>query len=193
MIDQAVDFVLSKLDRTVGVRDISNQAPVTYEIPPEVIREAIVNAVCHRDYTNNASVQVMLFSDRLEILSPSPLTPALTIKNLSEIHESYPVNPLIADPFFLAQYAEKAGSGTTDIIESCLRAGLPKPEFHADPHRFVTILYRAVKKTGEKRPVKKTKKRPVQKTETNSKTEPVQKTKKRPVQNSETSTKIWPV
>ena len=145
MIDQAVDFVLSKIDRAVGIRDVSNQAPVTYEIPPEVIREAIVNAVCHRDYTSNASVQVMLFSDRLEVLSPGPLTSALTIKNLSEIHESYPVNPLIADPFFLTQYAEKAGSGTTDMIDACHRAGLPTPEFRADPHRFVTILYRTAK------------------------------------------------
>ena len=145
MIDQAVDFVLSKIDRAVGIRDVSNQAPVTYEIPREVVTEAIVNAVCHRDYTSNASVQVMLFSDRLEVLSPGPLTSALTVKNLSEIHESYPVNPLIADPLFLTQYAEKAGSGTTDMIDACHRAGLPTPEFRADPHRFVTILYRVAK------------------------------------------------
>lgn len=42
------------------------KAPVTYEIPPEVVREAIVNAIAHRDYTSNGSVQVMLFADRQE-------------------------------------------------------------------------------------------------------------------------------
>ena len=152
MIDQAVDFVLSKIDRTVGIRNVSKQAPVTYETPRDVVIEAIVNAVCHRDYTSDASVQVMLFSDRLEVLSPGPLTSALTIKNLSEIHEFYPVNPLIAGPLFLTQYAEKAGFGTTDMIDACHRAGLPTPEFRSDPHRFVTILYRAAKKGGGKWP-----------------------------------------
>ena len=185
MIDQAVDFVLSKIDRAVGIRDVSSQAPITYEIPPEVIREAIVNAVCHRDYTSNASVQVMLFSDRLEVLSPGPLTSALTIKNLSEIHESYPVNPLIADPLFLAQYAEKAGSGTTDMIESCLRAGLPTPEFRADPHRFVTILYRAAKKAGVTGPVKTDEKRPGQIQKTSLKTGSVKENDKGPGQMPE--------
>ena len=52
---------------------------------------------------------------------------------------------MIAEPFFLTQYAEKAGSGTTDMIDACHRAGLPTPEFRTDPHRFVTILYRAAK------------------------------------------------
>ena len=55
---------------------------------------------------------------------------------------------MIAEPFFLTQYAEKAGSGTTDMIDACHRAGLPTPEFRTDPHRFVTILYRAAKKAG---------------------------------------------
>ena len=114
----------------------------------------------------------MLFSDRLEFSSPGPLTFALTIKNLSEIHESYPVNPLIADPLFLTQYAAKAGSGTTDMIDACHRAGLPAPEFRADPHRFVTILYRAAKKAGETGPVNDGGKRPGQIPETSSKPGP---------------------
>ena len=70
LVDQAVDFVLSKINLAVGTRERSNQAPVAYEMPPEVVREAIVNAVAHRDYTSNGSVQVMLFSDRLEVWNP---------------------------------------------------------------------------------------------------------------------------
>jgi predicted HTH transcriptional regulator len=61
LVDQAVDFVLAKLDYTVGTRANEVQAPGGYEIPKEVISEAIVNAVAHRDYTGNGSVQVMLF------------------------------------------------------------------------------------------------------------------------------------
>ena len=57
LVDQAVDFVLSKIDRRVGTRAESNVVPVTYEVPREAVAEAIVNAVAHRDYASNASVQ----------------------------------------------------------------------------------------------------------------------------------------
>ena len=58
LVDQAVDFVLSKIALSVGTRAESVRAPVTYEIPKEVVTEAVVNAVAHRDYTSNGSVQV---------------------------------------------------------------------------------------------------------------------------------------
>ena len=51
-VDQGADFVLSKLSRSVGTRKLGPQAPVTYEIPPDVVREAIVNALAHRDYAS---------------------------------------------------------------------------------------------------------------------------------------------
>jgi predicted HTH transcriptional regulator len=60
-VDMAVDFVMSKLSRSVGTRAESVQAPVRYEIPHDVIREAIVNAVAHRDYTSAGAVQVSVF------------------------------------------------------------------------------------------------------------------------------------
>jgi len=69
-MNQAVDFVMSKVDRTVGTRAQGPQAPVEYELPRDAVAEAIVNAVAHRDYTSNASVQVMLFADRLEVWNP---------------------------------------------------------------------------------------------------------------------------
>lgn len=76
MVDQAVDFVLSKINLSVGTREEGPQAPVWYEIPREVVVEAIVNAVAHRDYTSNGSIQVMLFSDRLEVWNPGTLPPS---------------------------------------------------------------------------------------------------------------------
>lgn len=62
-VSLAADFVLSKLNRSVGTRAESNQAPVRYEIPPDVIREAIVNAIAHRDYTSPGAVQVSVFAE----------------------------------------------------------------------------------------------------------------------------------
>ena len=70
VIDQAVEFVLGKLDRSVGTRAKSTQAPGEFEIPRPVIAEAIVNAVAHRNYRNNGFVQVIVFADRVEVWNP---------------------------------------------------------------------------------------------------------------------------
>ena len=129
LVDQAVDFVLSKIALSVGTRAESVQAPVTYEIPKEVVTEAIVNAVAHRDYTSNASVQVMLFSDRLEILNPGGLPPSLTLEQLRETHPSVSSNKLLARSLYFTRYIEEMGTGTLDMIRQCRKAGLPEPEF----------------------------------------------------------------
>jgi len=142
LVDQAVDFVLSKIALSVGTRAESTQAPVSYEIPKEVVREAIVNAVAHRDYTSNASVQVMLFSDRLEVLNPGRLPPALTLEQLRQAHPSVPNNRLLARSLYLTQYIEEMGTGTLDMIHRCSDAGLPEPEF-TDSGGFKTTIWRA--------------------------------------------------
>ena len=142
LVDQAVDFVMSKINRAVGTRAESNQAPVMYELPHLAVAEAIVNAITHRDYTSNASVQVMLFSDRLEVWNPGELPTALTIGELRLPHASIPRNPLIAEPMFLAHYAEKAGSGILDMFKLCAQANLPPPEFRQSGGQFIQTLNR---------------------------------------------------
>ena len=117
-------------------------APVTYELPKQAVAEAIVNAVAHRDYTSNASVQVMLFTDRLEIWNPGELPPTLTPERLREPHPSIPHNPLIAEPLYLAHYIEKAGTGTLDMIEHCRDAGIPEPDFEQRAGQFVVTIWR---------------------------------------------------
>lgn len=142
LVDQAVDFVRSKIARRVGTRAEGTQAPVEYELPGEAVAEAIVNAVAHRDYTSNASVQVMLFSDRLEVWNPGELPPPLTLARLRRPHQSIPRNPLLADPLFLARYIEKAGTGTLDMIARLRAVGLPEPVFEQDGGTFVLRLWR---------------------------------------------------
>ena len=153
LVDQALDFVLSKIDRRVGTREAGPVAPVEYELPREAVAEAVVNAVTHRDYASNASVQVMLFSDRLEVWNPGELPPTLTIADLRQPHASIPRNPLIAEPMFLAGYAEKAGSGILDMIARCRRAGLPAPRFRQSGGQFVQTLDRPLGVRGQKPPV----------------------------------------
>ena len=142
LVDQAVDFILSKINRRIGTREHSVQAPVEYEMPLEAVREAIVNAVAHRDYSSNASVQVMLFADRLEVWNPGELPPPLTPELLRQPHASIPRNPLIAEPLYLARYIEKAGSGTLDMIERCRAAGLPEPDYEQRAGQWVVTLWR---------------------------------------------------
>ena len=139
LVDQAVDFVLGKIDRTVGTRSENVRAPRTYEIPPEVVTEAVVNAVAHRDYTSNGSVQVMLFSDRLEVRNPGRLLPPLTLEELRVAHNSVPANPLLAESLYLAEYIEQMGTGTLDMIRRCVAAGLPEPEFSVTDGFITTI------------------------------------------------------
>ncbi len=142
LVDQALDYAMSKLTRSVGTRERGPRAPVRYELPKEAVAEAIVNAVAHRDYTSNASVQVMLFIDRLEVWNPGELPPGLTPEQLLRPHASIPRNPLISEPLFLARYIEKAGTGTLDMVARCREADLPEPDFEERAGQFVVTLWR---------------------------------------------------
>ncbi|MFQ6614236.1 MAG: ATP-binding protein [Fidelibacterota bacterium] len=142
VIEQAVEFVLGKIDRKVGTHEESVQAPVTYEIPRPVIVEAIVNAAAHRNYDHNGFVQVIVFVDRVEVWNPGELPPGLTPELLRKPHGPIPRNPLIAEPLFRIKYAEKVGTGTTDMIADCRAAGLPEPDFEQRGPHFVVTLWR---------------------------------------------------
>ena len=142
VIDQSVEFVLGKIDRSVGTRGKSTSAPVEFEVPRSVVSEAIVNAVTHRYYRHNGFVQVFVFADRIEVWNPGELPPGLTPEMLREPHGPIPRNPLIAEPLFRVGYVEKAGTGTTDMIADCRNAGLPEPDFEQRGPHFVVTLWR---------------------------------------------------
>lgn len=110
--------------------------------------KAIVNAVCHRDYTSNASVQIMLFRNRLEIWNPGTLPYGLTVHKLHGPHKSLPANPLLADPMYWNGYIEKVGTGTEDIINKCREYGLRSPEFYQEED-FRVVVWRAIEGQGD--------------------------------------------
>jgi ATP-dependent DNA helicase RecG len=141
LVDQALEFVLNKLDYRIETRAESVSIPGRYEVPKEVIAEAVVNAIAHRDYTSNASVQVMLFRDRLEIWNPGSLPMGWTTEKLKQLHTSVPANPLIAEPLYLAGYIERMGTGTTDIIQKSVAAGLAEPQF-LQTEDFRSVIFR---------------------------------------------------
>lgn len=151
LVDQAIDFVMSKINVSTGTREKGVQAPVKYEIPRDVIAEAIVNAVAHRDYNSNGSVQVMLFSDRLEIWNPGTLPSALTLDLLRQPHSSIPRNPLLAESLYLNKYIERMGTGTRDMIAQCKASGIPEPQFSLTDC-FVVTLFRPKQDTAKHQP-----------------------------------------
>lgn len=140
--DQAKEFVLSKINRAIGTRGIGTIAPATFELPPDAVGEAIVNAIAHRDYHSTASVEVRVFADRLEVWNPGRLPGTLSFEDLRIDHPSVPHNPLIAESLYLSGYIEKAGSGTLKIIELCREAQLPEPQFEHRSGSFVTTIWR---------------------------------------------------
>jgi len=143
-VDNAVGFILDRLIKPVipVPGKIATERP--YEIPEFVIREAIVNAIAHRDYYSTGSVQVMVFSDRIEIWNPGELPLGLTLEALKKPHPSLPRNKLIAECFHLSGYIEKAGSGIIEMIKQCKEKGLPEPEFEEKMGCFVITIYRSI-------------------------------------------------
>lgn len=136
---------LSRIDNWVGTRAEGEKAdiPTRPELPIDAVKEAIVNAVCHRDYTSNASVQIMLFRNRLEIWNPGTLPYGLTVHKLYGPHKSLPANPLLADPMYRNGYIEKVGTGTEDIINKCREYGLKSPEFYQEED-FKVVVWRTI-------------------------------------------------
>ena len=143
---QAIDISVVKCLQYWGThveRPIpSYQAAAQDELPRMAVREAIVNAVCHRDYESNGAVQVMLFRDRLEIMNPGTLPRGWTAATLLTTHESVARNKVIAKALDWAGYVERSGHGTEFIIEKCEAQGLATPQYKPDSAIFHTIIWR---------------------------------------------------
>lgn len=112
------------------------------EYPPFAVREALVNAVCHRDYAiKGLRVEIRMFDDRLEVISPGGLPGHITLDNIVEEH--YSRNPRTVRGLYYWGYIEELGLGVDRMIEEMLQDGHPAPEFVNKPHSFTVILRNA--------------------------------------------------
>lgn len=121
--------------------------------PTEALREALANALCHRDYAaHGGSIGLAIYDNRLEISSPGPLPFGLTPDDLRRPHPSKPWNPFIAQVFYRRGIIEQWGRGTTKMIELTEQAGLAAPEWEATRHdvivRFWPTRYVAPTRVG---------------------------------------------
>lgn len=98
--------------------------------PVRALREAIANAIVHRDYTAIGHVQARVSNEGMRVWSPGGLPDEMTMEKLrDENHGSRPRNPVIAQVFYHVGIIEKWGTGTTLMLRACRESGLPEPEF----------------------------------------------------------------
>lgn len=98
------------------------------EVPAEALREALINALCHRQYEKyNLTIGIAIYDDRIEIESPGVLPPQLTTETIKQPHISYPYNPIIADVLFKTTFLENWGSGAGRIMDACKNQNVEAP------------------------------------------------------------------
>jgi ATP-dependent DNA helicase RecG len=109
------------------------------EYPELAVREALVNAVCHRDYSlRGRRIEIRKFSDRLEINSPGGLAGYITLDNIIEEH--YSRNPRLVQGLYQWGYIEELGLGVDRMIEELTVAGHPQPKFEAKQNSFAVVM-----------------------------------------------------
>lgn len=115
-----------------------------WDYPLEALREAVINALIHRDYFDpHREIAIRVYDDRVYVWSPGELPPGITVEDLKKTpHDSSLRNPLLAQVFYFAGWIERWGSGTTMIVELCRQQGLPEPDFHSEKGRFEVIFYK---------------------------------------------------
>jgi len=129
LLEKAESFIYDHIPMNAWIESGKLQRQEKWLYPPDAIREALANALAHRDYASSGKLQVRIFDDRLEIWNPGLLPPPLTVENLKGRHDSIPRNPLIAKVFFWIKFSEDVGSGTSKIIQWCREWGLPEPTY----------------------------------------------------------------
>lgn len=149
LVDQReaiMDFICRHISMEAEIKGMDRVE--TWEYPLEALREALTNALCHRDYRDPGNIQIRIFDDSLEVWSPGLLPPELSLDDLRRTHRSIPRNRLVANAFFLLGFIEHWGAGTLRMIDLCRDAGLPDPEYEEISGAFV-VRFRRSKLTRE--------------------------------------------
>ncbi len=134
-VEKTMELLLTKYMRAIiSYRGLSRIE--TYEYPKEALREALLNAVTHKEYPGGAPIQIRVYDDKIMIWNEGRLPDDWTIKNLLQNHSSRPNNPDIANTFFRSGYVESWGRGISKIEEQCAAAGLPAPQFSPNGSDF---------------------------------------------------------
>lgn len=130
-IEKTMDLLFTKYIKAPISYEGINRVE-TYEYPKDAVREALLNAIAHKDYSGGVPIQISVYIDKIIIWNEGQLPENWTVKNLLEKHASRPFNPDIANALFRSGYIESWGRGTLKIIRECKQAGIPEPVFSYD-------------------------------------------------------------
>jgi len=138
-VEKTIEILFSKYIKAIisyeGIHRIE-----TYEYPKDAVREAVLNALAHKDYSSSTPIQISVYDDKIMIWNYGQLPEDWTVDILMLKHSSIPYNPDIANAFFRAGYVESWGRGTIKIIEKCKEYNLPKPDFQNKGKDFWVIF-----------------------------------------------------
>ncbi|MDY3301807.1 MAG: ATP-binding protein [Lachnospiraceae bacterium] len=145
-VEQAYQFVLRNIHLGARIKGIHRQD--VYELPPESIRELIINAVVNCSFLQGSLVQVAIYDNRLEISSPGGLMPGVTIEKMKEGFSKVR-NHGIANAFVYMNLIEQWGSGIPKILTQTKEYGLPEVEFIDMENALRVNMYRALPEDGK--------------------------------------------
>lgn len=128
LYDKAMDFLSQWLPVSAKIESGKSTRIESPAIPHKVLREAMTNALVHRDYSNaGGSIDVAVYDDRVNITNIGALPKGVALNQLAKEHPSIQRNPIIAHVFYLCGKIEKWGRGTQDMILDCKKSGNPLP------------------------------------------------------------------
>ncbi|MBL8130888.1 MAG: putative DNA binding domain-containing protein [Anaerolineae bacterium] len=143
LIEACWNLIWSEMAVSAVVKGLEREE--TYEYPQFAVREGIVNAICHRDYRlKGRRIEIRMYSDRLEVISPGGLPGFITVDNIVDEHFSR--NPRIVNGLFQWGYIEELGLGIDRMMEEMEQAGHRPPAFDARPYSFSVTLYNSREK-----------------------------------------------
>ncbi len=126
-VDETVEFIKKNMHVRFEITGEPQRKEI-WDYPLPALREAVVNAICHRDYGDGSDIQIKIFENELQVWSPGFLPFGVTVEDLLDPeHTSKPRNKLIAQIFYDLGLIERYGSGIQRILEACREAGLPQP------------------------------------------------------------------
>lgn len=139
LLDAAMQFCFKHLNLAGRVKGFFREEQL--ELPPEALREAILNALAHRQYSRNAAISLAIYDDRLEISSPGGLPPNKTVAILAAGCESEPRNAVIANVLYLRKAIESWGRGFGLMREECIKHGVLPPVVEETLDGFVKVVF----------------------------------------------------
>ena len=146
-IEDAYQFVLKHINMGAEIKGVQRRD--VYELPLKAIRERIANSVAHRSYLDDSCIQLAIFDDRIEVLSPGMLYGGLDL-NSAKAGKSKCRNSAIADAVYYMRIIEAWGTGIPRIIRQCREYGLKEPLFEEFGDGFKTTIFRKDQNVGSK-------------------------------------------